>query len=342
MSGILFDSYSFAQSNASPAAGPDPSWGPSSTRFITGSGGSSVDVTGGQLVINFDGVNNGIIDYNYTAIENLSGVTSISLDVISAPIVTNVGLRLFDLMGFQTIFVTESGGTLTWLMSSFNTVNLAQITAIEIRFTNSNTEPGTYTFDNLNSLPILCLAANTHILMSNGTEQSIKTIKRGDLVASDPNFTRTNRVSKVNLTSLKPNDYIDIVEFEIESLGNKSPNRQLITTVNHPIIYKNTRKPAYCFYRLPGIKEHKKINLKDFMARSEKTESCDLYDLQFDYDGTYVANGVTVQSRCPRSEYTPLPKELYFDQTLYTDETTWDSYDHELPFDNKIIDPEIQ
>jgi len=42
-----------------------------------------------------------------------------------------------------------------------------------------------------------------------------------------------------------------------------------------------------------------------------------LWDLQFETVGTYVANGVTIQSRNPRSNLTPLSKDLYFDQSLY-------------------------
>ena len=58
-----------------------------------------------------------------------------------------------------------------------------------------------------------------------------------------------------------------------------------------------------------------------------------MWDLQFDTVGSYVANGVTVQSRHPRSYLTPMPKELYFDQNLYTDELKND-YDpaYEFPY----------
>jgi hypothetical protein len=52
----------------------------------------------------------------------------------------------------------------------------------------------------------------------------------------------------------------------------------------------------------------------------EETDSYHLFDLQFDQIGSYVANGVTVQSRHPQSFITPLPKELYFDKNLFQNE----------------------
>ena len=45
-----------------------------------------------------------------------------------------------------------------------------------------------------------------------------------------------------------------------------------------------------------------------------------LYDLQFDDDGSYVAENVMIQSRSPWSDLTPLPKNLYYDDTRYQPE----------------------
>ena len=73
------------------------------------------------------------------------------------------------------------------------------------------------------------------------------------------------------------------------------------------------------------------------MPKNQDNEYC-IYDLQFENDSSYVANGIMVQSRCPRSEISPLPKELYFDQELYTDEIVWDTYDHPLQLDTSTID----
>ena len=58
-----------------------------------------------------------------------------------------------------------------------------------------------------------------------------------------------------------------------------------------------------------------------------------LYDLQFETLGYYYANNVLVQSRSPRSCNTPLMKELYFNQELYSDDRFNDfepGYEHKL------------
>jgi hypothetical protein len=61
------------------------------------------------------------------------------------------------------------------------------------------------------------------------------------------------------------------------------------------------------------------VDSKSRLIGNDGEDICSLYDLQFDHDGIYVANGVIVRSRCPRSEVTQLAKDLYFD----TEEPTW-------------------
>jgi len=64
-----------------------------------------------------------------------------------------------------------------------------------------------------------------------------------------------------------------------------------------------------------------------------------LYDLQFEVDGYYLANNTLVQSRSPNSFRTPLPKELYFNEELYSDKQVNDfQTNHDLPLiTDKII-----
>ena len=66
-------------------------------------------------------------------------------------------------------------------------------------------------------------------------------------------------------------------------------------------------------------------------------ESMNLYDIQFENDGSYIANGVQLQSRCPRSQMTPLAKEDYFNQELYTEEVVWDVFNHSVKYDDTIL-----
>ena len=87
------------------------------------------------------------------------------------------------------------------------------------------------------------------------------------------------------------------------------------------------------------MKIHQKISAAQLLPADDNNhQSHTLYDLQFDHDGQYVAEGVILQSRSPRSDRTPLPKELYFDQSLWIEDVTWDCFDHNLKLETKEID----
>ena len=115
------------------------------------------------------------------------------------------------------------------------------------------------------------------------------------------------------------------------------PSEKLIITANHALIWKEKRRPAYCFQNCQGVTYHQKVPQSQILQADVDAESSTVYDLQFDHDGTYVANNVIIQSRSPYSQLTPLPQELYFDPTLYSDEKVGDSYDQILPLEISIL-----
>lgn len=174
---------------------------------------------------------------------------------------------------------------------------------------------------------LICVHENTMILMTDGSSKPVKEIKRGDIVAPNHQVARLcperiNQCSKVSL-----------VVFEKNALGN-SPNQRLIVTPNHPIFYQNARRPAKCLANCPGVTLIENILLSQITDLFDDTSNVFLYDIQFDHEGSYVANGVEVQSRSPYSYYGPLPKELYYDTSLYSSDRVWDCMDHDLPLDN--------
>lgn len=180
---------------------------------------------------------------------------------------------------------------------------------------------------------IVCVIRGTNILLSSGQSKPIEQIVRGDVVVGYQN--KQYMVADINKQYISKNCPIDMMEFAPNSIGEQIPNQKLFITHNHPIFHQNYRTPAK-FFNNPqiGIIEHKSIKPKELMEPESLDESgpvyC-LYDLQFEEDGSYIANGVTVQSRSPWSDITPLEKEMYFDQTKYQDQRHWDSLFHELP-----------
>lgn len=181
---------------------------------------------------------------------------------------------------------------------------------------------------------LFCVTGNTNILMSDGTLKKISDINRGDVVA--PN----HQVAKVCKERIDWASDVSLVVFEKNCLGS-FPNEKLIITPNHPIIYKGARRPAKCFANCPNVTVINKVlasKLKEFLSPiSLLSGDLYLYDLQFDHDGSFIANGTEIQSRSPYSYMGPLSEDLYFDKSLYSDELVWDSRDQFMPLDETIL-----
>lgn len=195
-------------------------------------------------------------------------------------------------------------------------------------------------FNYLNS--IVCVSRGTQIKMSDGTQRPIETLKRGDEVLGYEGA--CYRIATVNRQCLSPTERLDLIEILSHALGPDLPSRRLIITSNHPIFYQETRRPAKCFGHLQGVQQHKDVLVTELLESetiSNLTGDAEyiLYDLQFDEDGSYTANGVVVQSRSPWSDLTPLPEELYFDTSRYHEKRHWDSLYHILPLDDTDLEP---
>lgn len=123
--------------------------------------------------------------------------------------------------------------------------------------------------------------------------------------------------------------------FEPHCLGPQQPNHQLVITPNHPIFYRGYRRPARCFEHCFGVHRFQKVkaeNVLDLLGG----QFC-LYDLQFDHEGSFSANGLEIQSRSPYSHLGPLPKDRYYDQSLYRDDRVWDTSDQIVPLNETSI-----
>ena len=191
------------------------------------------------------------------------------------------------------------------IYEEFHVVNDITVTGLD-----SENISHTYTAENITTL---CLLGDSMVELCDGSYKNIKDIVRGDMVAPGHKVAR--------LCQLKVNPYLvfGIIEIQPNSLGSNKPWKKLSITANHPIIFALARRPAGCFIDIKGVDKVQVTNI-----------SC-LYDLQFDHDGTYFANGVQIQSCSPKSAINPLPKELYYDQSLYSDDVVWDSYEQNIP-----------
>ncbi len=207
---------------------------------------------------------------------------------------------------------------------------------IRVRVTRSNSSGSGFAISNqVGPIALLCIVKDTQILMADGSFKSIQNLQRGDLVAANPEKTLMNQVARLNIQQLDPQCPITLYKFEEHSLGHNIPFKPLFITENHPIIYGQSRKPAQCFALHPQV--IKCINDECHSIVKNHEGEYLLYDVQFDHDGTYVANGIVLQSRSPRSQITPLDKDLYFDHSLWTPDVVWDCFEQSLPLDLSII-----
>ena len=193
--------------------------------------------------------------------------------------------------------------------------NLAIVTAVDVHGENVTTQA------QVSVVPCVCV--DTLITMEDGTEKPIQLLQRGDLIRSGHHVARVARVCQY---PIKQGMILDLIVISAGCLG-KSPSQNLRITPNHPIFYQGARRPARCFGHFHGVSYEK-----------SNGPSC-VYDLQFDHDGSYWANGVEIQSCSPQSFLNPLPQKDYLDPSLYVSDLVWDSYDQPLPLCMDMLPP---
>ena len=273
-------------------------------------------------------------DYSETATgEDFSSLTTISINLTEGtPGFDSLFLSLLTLTlksgsASHSSLGTISGSTKTWQLSDYSpTIPIDHITQAIFTIDASILPTpiiAAVTFGDLVST-LVCVARDTQILMADHSLKSIQDLQRGDLVAGDPECSTTHQVARIHKQVLRRGYPSNLVSFSKHCLGVGQPSQKFIVTRNHPIIWNGKRRPAYCFQKCRGVIYHQTTDVSKVLPPDcgsiAEDYSYTVYDLQFDHDGTYVANNIIVQSRSPYSEITPLPKELYFDQTLYTNE----------------------
>lgn len=331
MSVIIFDNFDDAQSGPSSlASSGSTSWTPvpSTRTLFTGSGVFPSNLLVTVLGLTFDMQ---FLKYDYTTPKGLFNLMINLTSIAVNPFITSVSLSLVDTNNITVTAVgVLIGTTYTWTITplAYPGLDLDNIKTIIFRLAAINVT--NISFDTLSST-LTCLASNTLITLSDGLIKPISEIVRGDLIIDKLN-NKINKVAKVIIDDYPPKYIADMLKFEIGSLGGDLPCQPLYISKNHPIVYNGARRPAYCFQNMPDVTYYKNTPLNEVLLHDQK-----LCDLQFEDDVTYLANGVIVQSRSPYSNLTPLPKELYFDQSLYTGEQTWDSLHQSLPLDTTIL-----
>ena len=151
-----------------------------------------------------------------------------------------------------------------------------------------------YNITGTNTIDV-CIGENAEILMYGGVRKKIKEIKRGDFVLSDIKTNTFKQVARV----LYGYSTLQIVKIPKHTLNNYD---DLYCTWSHPIWINNdnNRIRAIC------------INGIEF-----EDTSMIVYNIQFEDEGTFYANGIKVDSLSPFIRNFPLTKSLFFNKNKY-------------------------
>ena len=139
-----------------------------------------------------------------------------------------------------------------------------------------------------------CFGADSKILMGDGTYKKINEIKRNDVVIQDIETGLTSVVSNVYNSQI----FGELIKIPARLMGN---SEDVICTKLHPIWINNNMR-IYA-HDLGGVEIISGLS--------------DLYNLQFDEEGTFIVDGIKVDSLSPYHKYNPLPKELFIDQSKF-------------------------
>lgn len=216
--------------------------------------------------------------------------------------------------GFPVNFIFD----LTVIPGFFNKTNVTLI-EFELRVNTQNFQTGvaqyTATVDSI-STTLVCVARDTQILMHNGTTKPVQDIQRGDLLAQNPDLTSIAKVARLVHTKLPAKTPVSLVVIPKDALYADKPSQKTIISSGHPILFGNGRYPARSFRSFATVEYHRHKTAGDILpVNDDGTYS--LYNIQYEHDGYFVANGLTVDSLPPLSHIVPLPRELYFDEKLY-------------------------
>jgi len=257
-----------------------------------------------RVIYNNINLNNGFI-YDFTFAYFLSAITSPG----------TINKFSFGITDVDTgnILLTNQNLEIPQKKDILFTTSLAFTNNIQIEFIINVTLPGTGNF--LVNIPYLILQANantcvlegTHIVMADKSLKKIEEIQRGDLVLTTSGVLPVCRVIRERL-----NSKISLCKIAKGVIDGSVPYNDLYLCTRHVIRYNGKRRLATALRGFKGVETL-------IGPRNEITSKLYMYDLQFEVETFYYAEGLESQSRSPFCHLSPLPKELYFHQEFYAD-----------------------
>ncbi len=139
-----------------------------------------------------------------------------------------------------------------------------------------------------------CFSGDSKILMATGEYKCIKDIQRGDVVVEDIQTGKTNTVSRVASA-------INMCEAVVIPKGLMGNSEDIRCTRLHPIWINDQRVYA---------KDIEGVEFTHYIIDR-------YYNLQFDEEGTFIVDGIKVDSLSPYHKQDPLPKNEFIDESKF-------------------------
>lgn len=217
----------------------------------------------------------------------------------------NPPLGWFSIPGYKYDLTTGQSGTLT--------VPVREGNYLALLIDNSDgAASSAITLNNVPEVSGACVLGSTLVLMHDNSYKNISDIIRGDIIIEDIETNKTNIVAKLY--------YSYIASYGVKIPKNLINNFDDLICTGHPIWCNNDQNRIYAF----NINDVEHITIHDFV-----------YNIQFEDEGTFYANGVKVDSLPPYNPLFKLPQELYFNPDKYDD--TINSVEEDTPFRNKPL-----
>ena len=163
----------------------------------------------------------------------------------------------------------------------------------------------------------ICVLGSTKILMKNGSLKEIKDIKRGDEILENAYTNKTNIVSRVLSMKISNRKIIKIPKNTMNNF------EDLHISEVHPIWVNQNKNRILA----KNIKKGESYIIQDDT----------LYNLQFDTEGCFYANGIKIDSLSPYHKYYPLPTDLFIDKRNYIKDIIVMNEDDEIRKKPKMI-----
>jgi len=299
VSGYIYDYFNFAATTIGNTAHSEnyqgsEYWGPDSSRIISSSYDASVYIDNDTITLYIGPVGTfATLTYNYSPsfFAQTDGTVYFDAPKFSNPVQASITYSN------GTSKTLTSSGTYSWDIPKDTSKSITSLSFIVSEFGNtiltSLNSTGTY--------KATCLPAGNKVLTLQG-EKNIEDVVRGDL-------TPQGKVARLIVEEYPPSSLVELAKIKKDSLANSIPCRDVLACSNHIFIYQKKKVLAKDLPKAEVINGTAETLLPDNK----------LYDIQYDFEGSYTVSGLQSQSRSPYCKLTPLPKELYFNLENYKD-----------------------